>query len=123
MQLDLPMPIERVRANPNVGHDAGRVALQRGPLVYCLEATDNAAPPQRILLSKDTPLDARFEAELLGGVAVVTGETYFSDDSPWEGQLYGTHGQELLPTTITAVPYYAWDNREPGAMEVWIRES
>ncbi|MBC8077565.1 MAG: glycoside hydrolase family 127 protein [Chloroflexales bacterium] len=122
VELDLPMPVERVRANPNVGHDAGRAALQRGPLVYCLEAVDNDVPPQRIVLPKDTPLDARFAPELLGGVAVITGDALAADDTTWQGQLYGTHGETLVPATITAVPYYAWDNREPGAMEVWLRE-
>jgi DUF1680 family protein len=121
--LDLPMPVERVRANPNVGHDAGRVALQRGPLVYCLEAADNNVPPQRILVRSDAPLDARFEPDLLGGVSVITGEALASDESAWQGHLYGTQGETLVPATLTAVPYYAWDNRAPGAMEVWLREA
>jgi DUF1680 family protein len=118
--LDLPMPVERVYTHPAVAADVGRVALRRGPIVYCLEQVDHVASLDRIVLPSAAELAERFEPNLLGGVAVIAGSALALDDSGWEDTLYRTTPPGTRPITITAVPYCAWDNREPGAMEVWI---
>lgn len=97
--LHLPMPVQRVYANPKVEACKDRVALMRGPLVYCLEEADNADLAHTIL-SRSTRLDAEHRADVLGGVTVI-------------------HDHEK---TLTAIPYYAWNNRAPGVMMVWIPE-
>jgi uncharacterized protein len=91
------MPIHRVLAHAGVADDRDKAAIQRGPIVYCLEAVDN---PGRSLSELHVPLDARlahtFRKDMLGGVEVVTGDR------------------------LLAVPYYAWNNRGKGEMAVWI---
>jgi DUF1680 family protein len=123
VRLDLAMPVERVYAHPAVSEDAGRVALMRGPIVYCLEAIDNAAPLHRIALPRAAALAARFEPDLLGGVAVVVGEGVMAETEGWEGTLYQAVNPRLARCAIKAVPYCVWDNRAPGAMAVWLREA
>lgn len=122
VELVLEMPVERVYANPNVPQNVGRVALQRGPLVYCLEAVDQPVPLRHIVLPRDAKLTPRFEPELLGGVSVLTGEALAAVTEDWNGNLYRAAAPQYQPCTITAIPYYAWDNRQPGEMMVWIPE-
>jgi DUF1680 family protein len=121
VELVLPMPVQRIEANPAVRQDAGCVALQRGPVVYCLEQVDNPAPLHRIVLPRDAELKPCFEVNLLGGITVIRGEALVVDDSDWDDALYRAEPAKLKPSEITAIPYYAWDNREPGEMRVWIR--
>ena len=103
IELDLPMPVRRVEANPQVEADRSRVALQRGPLVYCFEAVDNPGGVANIILPHDPEFTTEHRPDLLGGVTVITCKD--------------RTGREL-----TAVPYYAWDHREPGEMAVWVRQ-
>jgi hypothetical protein len=114
VRLTLPMPVERVYADPRVKADVGRVALQRGPVVYCLEGVDNGGAVRNLVLPREAALAACFEKDLLGGVVVVTGD----------GLAASRPGEEVVtkPVKFTAVPYYAWDNRAPGPMVVWVAE-
>jgi DUF1680 family protein len=112
--FSLPMPVQRVYADPRVQADVGRVALQRGPIVYCLEGVDNAGRVRNLCLPKEAKLSAKFDKNLLGGVVVIEGEA-----------LAVSRVEERLttkPVAFRAVPYFAWDNREPGQMIVWIAE-
>jgi hypothetical protein len=96
VEVDLPMPVRRVRAHENVRNNAGRLALQRGPLVYAFEAIDNGGKAIDVVLAEDAVLETEFRKDMLGGVTVV-------------------HGGGLL-----AIPYFAWANRGPGEMAVWL---
>ncbi|MBA7639501.1 Non-reducing end beta-L-arabinofuranosidase [subsurface metagenome] len=121
IELSLSMPIELVRAHPEVREDIGCVAIQRGPLVYCLEQVDNKVPLHRVVLPEDAKLEVRFEQDLLDGVVVIHGDAVV-DDSDWDApQLYHLAKEQRKCSKIRAIPYYAWDNREPGEMRVWIR--
>jgi DUF1680 family protein len=122
VELELAMPIERMYANPSVRQDAGCVSLQRGPLVYCLEGADNHLPLHRIVVPRTAELASDFNPDLLGGVAVVHGKALVEDDTDWAGTLYRSRPASLQPDVITAIPYYAWDNRQPGQMRIWLRE-
>lgn len=122
VRLELAMPVERVYAHPQVGQDVGAVALQRGPLVYCVEQVDQAEPVQRLRLPAGATLTSHFEPDVLGGVVVITGEALAVDEADWDGQLYRAQSPKLRPATLKAIPYYAWDNREAGAMQVWLPE-
>jgi len=121
VELTLPMPVERIEAHPAVRQDVGCVALQRGPVVYCLEQVDNPALLHRIILPRDAELTPQFEVNLLGGVTVIRGSALLEDESNWDDMLYRTEATKLKPFEITAIPYYAWDHRESGEMRVWIR--
>ncbi len=122
VEILFPMPVERVRAHPNVRAAAGKVAICRGPLVYCLEEVDNGPNLTQIVLPKTANLMVKFDDRLLGGVAVVHGVGLRSDSASWGDALYNSAECEKREAPIKAVPYYAWGNREPGEMLVWIRE-
>jgi DUF1680 family protein len=121
VELAFPMPVELIEAHPAVRQDAGLVALQRGPVVYCLEQIDNPVPLHRIVLPRDVELKPRFEVNLLGGITVINGRALLADDSDWDNVLYRAEPTRLKPLEITAIPYYAWDHRDPGEMRVWLR--
>jgi DUF1680 family protein len=116
------MPVERVYAHPDVRQDSGMVAIQRGPLVYCLEQVDNTTPLQHIYLPEDGDLTAQYDPDLLGGMVSIHGTALAVDPSDWEGTLYSTAPASFIPCTFTAIPYFAWDNRQPGSMRVWLHE-
>lgn len=120
--LNLDMPVQLVRAHPNVRQMTGRVAIQRGPVVYCLESADNPVSPlDRISLPLDMPWRIEHRSELLGGVTVLRGKALV-DDAAWRGGLYApARPIKRKPIEITAVPYCVWDNRAPGEMRVWFR--
>ena len=121
VELSMSMPVERVSAHPSVADDVGRVALQRGPIVYCLEQCDNKAPVRAVLLPDRARLRARFDRRLLGGCVVVEGGALAVSPAGCGGELYCDAG--CLTTRrvrIKAIPYFLWDNRKPGAMTVWI---
>jgi DUF1680 family protein len=123
--LTLAMPVERVVAHPQVRQDAGCVALQRGPVVYCLEAVDNGDELANVVLPHTSELKSTFDAKLFGGISVITGEAVRQEPNNWRGGLYQQRAvQPLHETTFTfkAIPYCFWANREPGEMRVWIRE-
>jgi hypothetical protein len=115
IELDMPMPVRRVVAHEKVAADRGRVALERGPLLFCAEAPDNHdGRVVNLLLTDDTELRAEFRPDLLGGVEVIRGQSrVVSRDS--QGRPVAGEAQELV-----AVPYYAWAHRRPSPMAVWL---
>ena len=120
--LDLPMPAERIYANPHVVMDIGRVALQRGPLVYCLEEADNpGGTVQRFKLPRSSDIAVR-KTELFDGIVQLTAEAQAVDEAEF-GPLYRTAPPKEAPATLTALPYYLWANRGQGSMVVWIPEA
>ncbi|WP_256761859.1 glycoside hydrolase family 127 protein [Cohnella sp. WQ 127256] len=122
VQIVLPMPVKRIYANPNVRVNAGKVALQRGPVVYCLEQVDNGAILPDIALPEHAILDARFEPDELGGVTVITGEAVRGELIDENAALYTAKKRSESSIKIKAIPYFAWANRGAGEMQVWIRE-
>jgi hypothetical protein len=121
VRLDLDMAVERVRAHPEVRQDAGRIALMRGPLVYCLEEADNPINLNRLHVPEQARFDCRFEPDLLGGVVTLSANVEADATADWAGALYRTEPAKAEPAPIKAIPYFAWDNREQGEMLVWLR--
>jgi DUF1680 family protein len=122
--LNLSMPVEAVHAHPHVRQMQGRIALRRGPIVYCLEGVDNRfANLDRVAVDPPdlTGFNTAHRPELLGGVTVIEGRAALTDDSGWENTLYRTAAPEEKPISIRAVPYCTWDNRSAGEMRVWLR--
>ncbi len=120
VRLHMDMPVERLSAHPAVTQDTGRVALKRGPVVYCLEEVDNGIAPQRFVL-KDNPIDSEFVPGLLGGAVVLTGEAEVTSTEGWAGTLYRSAPPSREKQRFRAIPYHLWANREAGGMQVWIR--
>ncbi|MGQ9609553.1 MAG: glycoside hydrolase family 127 protein [bacterium] len=122
VNLEMPMTIQRIIANPKVDADVGRVALQRGPVVYCLEGVDNNGSVMDIALPRHAKLEDSFESDLLGGVVTIKGKAVRRKEIDWNGMLY-RHAPDDENICIKAIPYHAWDNREAGEMIVWIPET
>lgn len=120
IDLDIPLAPRVLFANPLVRQDAGRTALMRGPLVYCVEATDNGEGLNGIELTGNLS-DARTTElpELRGAVALDLPVT--RDEADWGATLYRTSPPKTRKTTARFVPYPLWDNRAPGEMLVWVR--
>lgn len=109
VELNLPMPIRRVHANEKIEDNRGKVALMRGPLVYCVEAADQPdVNLTRLRLPRGVEMSATHRNDLLGGVTVLEAQALADGKNP---------------TQMTAIPYYAWQNRTKGAMTVWIQEA
>ena len=111
VELVLPMEVKKVIANDNVEADRGRLALEYGPLVYCLEEADNG-PVDQILLDKEDSFKAEYQADILGGITVLTGNA----------TMIKVDGNNVTSTThfVKAIPYYAWNHRGNGSMAVWV---
>lgn len=115
--LRLPMPVRRVNADTRIEADQGRVSLQRGPLVYCVEWPDMPGVQVRhIVLESVASLSASVRDGMLGGIVAIDGQakslTRLDDGSIKEREV-----------PFTAIPYFAWANRGPGDMQVWIAQS
>lgn len=122
IELGLPMPVERLSAHPEVRADAGRVALQRGPVVYCLEETDHGRNLSGLALPRRSVLVANYESNLLGGTTVIEGEGLRTQDEDWGDHLYSSRESLERTVPLRAVPYALWGNRGPGELLVWVRE-
>ena len=122
VRLHLPMSVTRIYSHPSVSDDFGRVALKRGPVVYCVEETDIGVPPQRLRLCEEAKFDSEFDDSLLGGATVITAMAQVADVNEKKDQLYSTEKPTFSEMKIKAVPYHLWANREAGAMLVWLQE-
>lgn len=102
IELSLEMTTQAVTADPRVKADLGKRAVQRGPVVYCVEEIDNPQTYDSATITATTPFIEQYKPELLGGIVAITAET------------------EAGPLRL--IPYYTWDNRQPSRMKVWINE-
>ena len=126
IELQLEMTTQLLKTNPKVRANTGRVAIQRGPLVYCLEGVDNGNNLQALVLDSSNELEASFEKEFFGGAIILKGKAYRDKEEAWEGSLYRSlhnknnkNDKELVD--LKAIPYYLWANRGVNEMLVWIR--
>ncbi|MBN2138117.1 MAG: glycoside hydrolase family 127 protein [Sedimentisphaerales bacterium] len=113
VELDLPMAVRRVLANENIEADRARVAIERGPVVYCAEWPDNSGNVHNVVLEDSIKLAAEQRKDLLGGVTVIRGKAVTVSRADDESILK----KEI---NLTAIPYYAWAHRGPGDMAVWL---
>ncbi|HAL82302.1 MAG TPA: six-hairpin glycosidase [Mucilaginibacter sp.] len=116
VELTLPMDVQRVIANTLVPDDKGKVALQRGPIMYCAEWKDNDGKACNIIVTKGAAFTATYEPSLLNGVMVLKADVKTVNVD--EAAQTITTGNK----TMTAIPYYSWANRGKGEMTVWFPE-
>ncbi len=125
VNLELNMKPELLESHPSVKANIGRVAIRRGPIIYCVEAVDNPwGDVWDLEISKDVKLEKEYR-DILGGVVVIRGKGYLNSPDNWD-RLYLTIEEASSikrEVEFVAIPYYAWANREPGPMEVWIKKS
>ncbi|MFC2097664.1 glycoside hydrolase family 127 protein [Bacteroidota bacterium] len=116
IELVLPMEIRRVISSDSVKSNTGLVALERGPVVYCIEGIDNMTYTDNIVLEDNIKLESAYNKNLLNGINVISGKSRrFSISN--EGDTISTLQD------FTAIPYYAWAHRDSGKMSVWIARS
>ena len=123
--LKLPMPAQRLVTNPRSRNNIGQVALCRGPMVYCIEETDNGADLHALELPRRARLRERFKPKLLGGVVALTAKARRIDPSGFGDELYRADPGRLRRKTcrLVATPYCTWGNRGAGEMRVWIHQT
>jgi hypothetical protein len=108
------MPVRRVVSDERVAANRGRVALERGPIVYAIEAVDNGGDVFNVVLPDDAALEARPRPDLLGGITVITGKALGLFPAE-DGRSVVTREQDFV-----AVPYSLWSNRGENKMAVWL---
>jgi len=112
LRIEIPMPVLRVHAHPNVEANRDRVALQRGPLVYCFEDIDNAGNVARAGLPKEAQILTAYQSKMLNGVVMLT----------TSGVLSAKPEAKAGECKLKAIPFYARDNRTQTYMQVWMPE-
>ena len=115
IEIEFPMPVRKVIADERVKDDAGKIAVQRGPVIYCAEWPDNDNGNVRnLVINKEAPLTAEFIASLLGGTEVIKTKG-FQTKRTLDGKI-----DSLPEEPVTLIPYALWNNRGPGQMMVWL---
>lgn len=120
IELFLPMPIMRVYSNPKVGMNQGQAALQRGPVVYCIEEKDNGSNLSGLRLPRESTFTISYREDLLKGVVKLEADAFRIVKTE---HLYQTGTPEAERVSIHAIPYFAWGNRGTGEMRIWIYEN
>jgi hypothetical protein len=123
IELTIPMEPQWIEGHPMAEEIRGQAALQRGPLVYCLESADLPAGvrPEEVAVRPSDSWKAVFRKDVLGGVTVVEGRGYVPEQRPWDTALYRPVSlKKPRPIAVRLIPYYAWDNRGQGEMCVWL---
>ena len=120
--LDLPMRVRLMAAHPEVEEAHNQVAVVRGPVVYCLEGADlpDGVPVHEVHVPRDLKLTPTYKADLLGGMTVLEGTACRQQNPDWSGKLYAELGTTFEALTICLIPYYAWLNRGPHDMRIWL---
>lgn len=125
IDLSLPMPIEMIQSHPFVEENRGKVAIKRGPVVYCAEAADNNFEVRALKLDHEKP---DFHTEYgnitgLGKIVSISGNGFVCDMDGWKGKLYVPTKKSKTdkPIKFRLIPYYSWANRTAGPMVVWIK--
>lgn len=121
VELDFDMECTRWYTNTNVKGNIGKVALMRGPLVYCMEEADNGPDIFKSVLPKESQIEYSMDESLLGGVGVMSAEGYILEN---ENSTLYYKGNDISrkPAKLKFIPYYAWANRGEGRMQVWVKE-
>jgi len=114
VNVDLPMEVRRITANKNIKDDIGKVALQRGPLVYCAEWPDNNGRTSNIIMPAGTQFTSEFKPDLLNGVMIIRAGV--------PAVIINNNDISTVRQSFTAIPYYSWANRGKGEMMVWFPE-
>ncbi len=124
--LTLPMPVRRLYGNPLVRHQAGQVAVQRGPLVYCLEQADNGEQLHNLQLPRNAGFSA-FEGKGIFAHKVILQAPGYKQTAEDAGQQalwhYDRAPTTRQPQTLTFIPWFSWANRGEGEMRIWVKEA
>lgn len=118
--LELDMPPVLMESNARVSYNSGRVAITRGPLVYAIEEIDNGKYLDQITLNSKSELSVE-TSDLFDGCIIINGKGYKNKNMNVSNELYTPYNSTMEEVSIKAIPYYLWNNRGSGEMQVWIR--
>ncbi|MDA0322094.1 MAG: glycoside hydrolase family 127 protein [Verrucomicrobia bacterium] len=121
VRLELPMSVEQIAVHPKARQVTGQVALQRGPVVYCLEEADNGADLANVFLPKHAVFRMVKGPASLGGVPCISATAHAEDTIAWRDTLYAPRQSKMVKRPIKAIPYFLWANRTPGEMTVFVK--
>jgi DUF1680 family protein len=110
------MDVQRVMANEKLADDNGKIAIQRGPIMYCAEWKDNAGRPSSFIIAKDVVFTPTYNADLLNGIMTLKADVKSVNVDE------ANQNVSTITSTLTAIPYYSWANRGKGEMTVWFPE-
>ena len=122
IELQLDVSYRFVRCNPRVRDNIGKIALMKGPLVYCLEEADNGKYLSSLRVSPSASVAEEFDDKLLGGTMCAVFDAEKIDYDRTQSDLYGEGQPDYIPCSVKAIPYCCWNNRKKGEMLVWMRE-
>ena len=115
IEINMPMPIRRVVAHEKVKNNNGRVALERGPIVYCVEWPDNNVENLfNLFLDDNAELKSEYRNNMLNGIVIITGNIHYLQKSKINNHI------DKIKTEFLAIPYYAWAHRGKGEMTIWM---
>ncbi|MCD6356390.1 MAG: glycoside hydrolase family 127 protein [Anaerolineaceae bacterium] len=123
IDIDLPMDVQLIEANPLVEEARNQVAVKRGPIVYCLESPDlpKNIKVSEVMISEETDFKPIYKKDLLGGVTILKGRAFVKSEKNWENKLYKTiQNPDLKSIDIRLIPYFTWGNRGESEMTVWM---
>ncbi|MCP4786733.1 MAG: glycoside hydrolase family 127 protein [Fuerstiella sp.] len=123
VELNLPMPVRLMQAHPKAEQLRNQVAVMRGPLLYCLESTDQAegVDLNNVYIADDLQLEAQVADDLPFGIVALTGKGLYRGELSWSNDLYRkVERHPMKPLPIRMIPYFAWANRGPASMSVWL---
>lgn len=120
IQLLLDMPVTRIYASDRVTACAGKTAIMRGPLVYCMEGIDNGEMISNLSLPTTAEFKEKYRPDLLDGIVTIQATGY--RESSAKAGLYSNQRKQKTQTELHFIPYFAWANRGENEMQVWIRE-
>lgn len=121
IEYHFDVPARLIYANPRVPSDAGKCAVKKGPLVYCLEEADNADNLAGLIIDRTGPLVEQFDQQLLDGTMVITARGWRLDREEFGETLYRSQPPKYQPCQLRFVPYCCWGNRGLGEMAVWVK--
>jgi len=120
IEIDFEMPVTLVEADPKLRHDCGKVAIQKGPLVYCAEEADNGKYLYDLAIAVSNPqFSVKPDNSILKGAFAIFANACRRKNTVWNG-LYRPLESKLEKFRLKAIPYFIWANRKPGEMEVWL---
>jgi uncharacterized protein len=109
--MQLPMDVQTIQSNPNLIDNIGKIALQKGPLLYCAESADNSGSISSFIFQNNCTFSSQFDSNLLNGISLIKATAFQQTDT--------LNPNKTIQVPFTAIPYYAWANRGKGEMMLW----
>jgi DUF1680 family protein len=119
--LKIPTEVKMVSSHPQVRSNVGKVAVVKGPVVFCAEEADNGKNSHLLFVDVNSKCKLEFDSNILGGLYTVEVDGFRMAEDDFGEELYKSHRPKFVPVKIKLIPYYAWANRGVGEMKTWLK--